>query len=159
MGRRGQAAHEFVTTYGWVALLSLAAIGVMLLLSGQRVVVEECAFPAPIECVRVDAHPDGKLTMLLLNRGPAVALREISCMRGGEPSVTTRTGLVGGERLAGYAWGAQEFVEASCQFDGDNPFAGRQGSMQELVSTLEISDVDGKGATKTGAVRAFVEAQ
>ena len=52
--RKGQAATEFIMTYGWAILVVLAAIGALAyfgVLSPDKFLPERCNFPAGIDCI------------------------------------------------------------------------------------------------------------
>lgn len=54
MFKKGQAAMEFLMTYGWAILVVLAAIGALAyfgVLSPDRFLPEKCTLPAGIACV------------------------------------------------------------------------------------------------------------
>jgi len=53
MVRKGQAALEFLTTYGWAFLVILAMIGALAyfgVLNPSRFLPEKCLFPTGLEC-------------------------------------------------------------------------------------------------------------
>ncbi|MFH1591726.1 MAG: hypothetical protein ABIC95_07435 [archaeon] len=54
MMKKGQAAMEFLMTYGWAILVVLAAIGALAyfgILSPEKVLPERCTGPAGLDCV------------------------------------------------------------------------------------------------------------
>jgi hypothetical protein len=54
VAKKGQAATEFIMTYGWAILVVLAAIGALAyfgVLSPDKFLPERCTFPAGVDCV------------------------------------------------------------------------------------------------------------
>jgi hypothetical protein len=52
--KRGQAATEFIMTYGWAILVVLAAVGALAyfgVLSPDKFLPETCSFPAGLSCI------------------------------------------------------------------------------------------------------------
>lgn len=70
--KKGQAAMEFIMTYGWAVLVVLVVIGALVyfgVLSPERLLPERCTFPAELGCVgkpRVDPTV-GNITISLIN--------------------------------------------------------------------------------------------
>lgn len=54
MMRRGQAALEFLTTYGWAFMVILVAIGALSYIgvtNPERFIPEKCVFPQGLQCI------------------------------------------------------------------------------------------------------------
>ncbi len=54
-GKKGQAAMEFLMTYGWAILVVLIAIGALVyfgVLSPERFISDQCTLAAPLSCSR-----------------------------------------------------------------------------------------------------------
>jgi len=54
MNKKGQAAMEFLMTYGWAILVVIAAIAALAyfgVLDPSRLLPEKCEFPAGLDCV------------------------------------------------------------------------------------------------------------
>ena len=67
--RKGQAALEFLMTYGWAILVVLAAIAALAffgVLSPERFLPETCTMPSGINCVDAQATTGG-VTVVILN--------------------------------------------------------------------------------------------
>jgi len=70
---KGQAAMEFMLTYGWAILVVLAAIGALAyfgVLSPDKFLPERCLFPSGIDCVDkavIDTADDGVIQVALRN--------------------------------------------------------------------------------------------
>ena len=160
-GKRGQVAQEFLTTYGWTALLSLLILAVMFYfgaINPDALRPERCSFPSEsgVECVKAEASTDGTLRLNLFNKGEARLLVGAECVYEGGQKVTTRTLLVGGQPFAEHAWDHGEFLTLACLFDGDNPFAGNEGKKRDVTVTLTMADAQGQPLAASAPVRALV---
>jgi hypothetical protein len=78
MRRKGQAAMEFLMTYGWAILVVIAAIAALAyfgVLDPARILPERCQFPAGMDCIDKaaivgesdPANNDGNVTVALRN--------------------------------------------------------------------------------------------
>jgi hypothetical protein len=160
-GRRGQAAQEFLTTYGWAVLLSLLILAVMFYfgaLNPDALRPARCSFPpeSGIECVKATATTDGALRLTLFNEGGQLLLSGAECSYEGKQQVMTRTLLLGKEPFAAQTWDHGEFLTLTCLFDGDNPFAGNEGKKQDVTVTLATTDGQGQSLTPRAPVRVLV---
>jgi hypothetical protein len=158
MARRGQAAQEFVTTYGWGALLVVLAIAIMAYFSSvnpEALVPDTCGFPVMVGCDVVGATTDGELTLRLQNLEDDAFLLDASCTYANGVKVTTRNVLADGEKLS-QAWPKRGFKELTCVFDGDNPLAGMAGEVRRLSTEVTIQRPEGE-YTINGHVQVLVE--
>lgn len=67
---RGQAAMEYLMTYGWALLILLVVIGVLFsmgVFNPQNYMSEECSFQPSLQCKGVSLTPNGVLTIYLVN--------------------------------------------------------------------------------------------
>ncbi len=67
MFRKGQAAMEFLMTYGWAILVVLAAIGALAyfgVLSPDRFLPEKCTLPAGMACLDFTASTTSVVTVI-----------------------------------------------------------------------------------------------
>jgi len=76
MEKKGQAAMEFLMTYGWAILAAVIAIGVLVyfgVFSPSRLVPETCSLSAPLGCNNDKAviNAAGALTLNVINGGDA----------------------------------------------------------------------------------------
>lgn len=76
MFKKGQAAMEFLMTYGWAILVVLAAIGALAyfgVLDTASMLPERCAFPAGIDCIgkAVVSANDNTIDFVLQNSNGA----------------------------------------------------------------------------------------
>ena len=70
MNKKGQAAMEFLMTYGWAILVVIAAIAALAyfgVLDPARLLPERCQFPAGMDCIDKASITTTSLTMALRN--------------------------------------------------------------------------------------------
>src|SRR3989339_1555443 len=70
--RKGQAALEFLMTYGWAILVVLAAIGALAyfgVLSPDRFLPEKCTLPSGIACLDFKYASDTNFSLIIQNAG------------------------------------------------------------------------------------------
>ena len=68
--KKGQAALEFLMTYGWAILVVLAAIGALAyfgVLSPDRFLPEKCTLPSGIACLDFNWHATDGFTIVIQN--------------------------------------------------------------------------------------------
>ena len=68
--KKGQAAMEFLMTYGWAILVVIAAIAALAyfgVLDPARLLPERCQFPAGMDCIDKASVQTGTLTIALRN--------------------------------------------------------------------------------------------
>jgi hypothetical protein len=88
--RKGQAAMEFLMTYGWAILVVLAAIGALAyfgVLSPDRFLPSKCTVSGGWSCVEYRVDSDGPVLILQNNLGQDATVVNVS--------VTHKTGLTG----------------------------------------------------------------
>ena len=67
---RGQAAMEYLMTYGWALLILVVVIGVLFsmgVFNPQNYMSEECSFQPSLQCKGVSLSSTGVLTIYLVN--------------------------------------------------------------------------------------------
>jgi hypothetical protein len=90
MNKKGQAAMEFLMTYGWAIIIVLAAIGALAyfgVLSPQKLLPERTTFPAPLANIdnAVIDHTDGNVSIAFKNnKGVAIRFDSLSAVSGTE---------------------------------------------------------------------------
>jgi hypothetical protein len=70
MNRKGQAAMEFLMTYGWAILVVIAAIAALAyfgVLDPARLLPERCQFPAGMDCIDKASITTTTVTLALRN--------------------------------------------------------------------------------------------
>ncbi|MBU1202009.1 MAG: hypothetical protein KJ583_06015 [Nanoarchaeota archaeon] len=81
MNKKGQAALEFLTTYGWAFLVILIMIGALSyfgVLNPTKYVPESCTFASPFQCDDAVIMTNGDVTMKFRNNGEALVITEFS---------------------------------------------------------------------------------
>lgn len=67
--KRGQAAMEFLMTYGWTILVALAAIGTLAyfgVMNPEKNLPEKCVFPSGISCIGF-SYNNGNIEIAMIN--------------------------------------------------------------------------------------------
>ena len=80
MNRKGQAAMEFLMTYGWAILVVLAAIGALAyfgVLSPDRFLPDKCAANPPFSCTQYKAYSSGTTLSLGIQNNGGVDLTSV----------------------------------------------------------------------------------
>lgn len=73
LNKKGQAAVEFLSTYGWALLAVLLAVGVLgyfNFLDVGRYVSERCELGTQIQCVETNLNANGDLSVVVRNNYP-----------------------------------------------------------------------------------------
>jgi len=86
MFRRGQAALEFLTTYGWAFMVILVMIGALAyfgILSPTRLVPDSCSTTAGFTCTdfkiaKTPAGSDEHINMIFVNNGPDTITMDVT---------------------------------------------------------------------------------
>jgi hypothetical protein len=123
--KKGQAALEYLMTYGWAILVIVIVLGILLLLFTNMSKVQRCMTPVGFSCgdsqpIVKAAASDGTITlsMALQNGlGKSINVRRVQCYMGAEP-----TTLATGDRadMATIAPGnTATFREIPCYFSSD----------------------------------------
>ena len=71
--KRGQAAVEFLTTYGWAIMAMLVLLGALTyfdIFDSERFLTEGCDTGAQIQCLESQLETDGNLSLNLRNTYP-----------------------------------------------------------------------------------------
>lgn len=97
--KRGQAAIEFLTTYGWAMMAIALSIGALLyfdVLDSDRYVREECNTGNQLQCLEVYVNNDGTAIFRILNNYQVPVDVKISVTGDGTGDSTTKTITPGG---------------------------------------------------------------
>lgn len=142
--KRGQAAMEFLITYGWAILAAIVAIGVLayFLVSPGRYVPSQCTLNAPFSCNAGTANTSGVTLEIRNGGGETLTLQSIAVTGCGTLDLTTGGGV-------DVADGALSVQTVSCtlaagKFKGDITVTYRKaGSSLDQKSTGTIVQVIG----------------
>lgn len=158
--RRGQAALEFLTTYGWSLLFITLVLGTMAffgVLHPDLMIPQTCRLEH-LNCEVVGAWSNGTLMLRLQNNHwQSLHLQDAACTyRTKNVQVVTKTFVLDGKPLSEAGdWHLHEFRTLQCRFDGDNPFAGKTGRKRHVAVTLQL-ETPGGPVTLTGPVTVLV---
>lgn len=151
MRKKGQAAMEFLMTYGWAILVVLGAIAALAyfgVLSPQQFIPEKCTLPPGFGCLDQAGDTSGFQFVMTNGQGNSVEITELmfednqgnsgACQN----STGTQISATGGNLSLGS--GQQETI--SC-----NPSGGYE-SGDKVMATIEFNYNTGTGLdhTKTG---------
>ena len=79
--KKGQAAFEYLTTYGWAILMALIAIGALAyfgFLNPSNLLPNKCDFGSQLECVEFRIVNDGNIGLILRNNfGKSIELTKV----------------------------------------------------------------------------------
>ena len=150
MEKRGQAAMEFLMTYGWAILAAIIAIAVLAyfgVFSPERYVPETCVLAAPIGCEddSTASAANGVTIQITNGAGEQIHVQEIDVDGCG---TTTDFSDADGEQDADIEAGATQDLDITCdtaltegdQFRGNIDITYTRGSgTRVLTSTGSIS--------------------
>jgi hypothetical protein len=101
---RGQAAMEYIVTYGWAFLVILVAIGALAyfgVINPSRWVADRCDLGTQLECVDYQLDSAGAINLYLRNNfGKDITISE-AVVRKDDGSLSNPTGFVSASILAG----------------------------------------------------------
>ncbi len=140
--KRGQAALEFLMTYGWAILIVLIAIGALAyfgVLNPQRLLPKSCTIVPGLSCDDFIVRADGTSTVIVRNGG-ARALNAWSL------NIESATATCTGIGWTGTDWPAGE--QLSCAFTGLTTGVKGDGYSEDL----EVNYTE-KGSTVTHSVK------
>ncbi|MBN1792080.1 hypothetical protein JW826_00115 [Candidatus Woesearchaeota archaeon] len=145
-GRKGQAALEFLTTYGWAFLVILIMIGALAyfgVLNPKNFLPSRCTFSPEVDCLesRIVADSgsgDPMVSFRFRNNVGATALFNASAVYiGGNNPETTCDGVDGTEQIP-----PGRVREVNCTFDSADTILP-QGDKAKFEITMSYRKVDG----------------
>jgi uncharacterized protein (UPF0333 family) len=130
MNRKGQAAMEFLMTYGWAILAAVIVIAVLAsfgVFSPSKYVPQTCIMSAPFGCVKNQVSAVGQnLTFVLTNGGgEAVDVTSI---------VVTQCGSYG--NITGWLDGAKQTITIGCT---GTPLVAKQKFTSDVVVNYQMA--------------------
>jgi hypothetical protein len=120
--KRGQAALEFLTTYGWALLIILVMLGAIAyfgILNPSRFLPERCSTSPELSCVDYKIDSTGKVSLQLKQGlGKTIYIHGVSCQYEGTYPTTTTLNMSGAIIAAGpsTAWSPRNTLIAICDF-------------------------------------------
>ena len=111
--KKGQAAMEFLMTYGWALLVVLIAIGALAffgLLNPSRFLPEKCELAPGLTCMDFNAVYDGENTSItiLLNNGVGKTMRDVRI------NTTDCDSVINATILTTLTEGSTESIQINC---------------------------------------------
>ncbi|MFA6073789.1 MAG: hypothetical protein WC758_06750 [Candidatus Woesearchaeota archaeon] len=152
-GKKGQAALEFLTTYGWAFMVILVMIGALAyfgVLNPQNMVPDSCSITAGLTCVDAQVNTSDASFSFINNMGEAITVTNLVINRGGteifngDPDAvcTFNVGSVGYDTVTGIGDG-ETFSIAACPYDAVG-LGKKTGQKAKLSFTLTYAKmVDG----------------
>lgn len=122
--KKGQAALEYLMTYGWAILVIVIVLGILLLLFTNMSKVQRCMTPVGFSCgdsqpIATTVGTDGTLQMSMVLQnglGKSIHVQNVQCYSGSEPT-TLATGTA--EDVTIGAGNTQAFKSVQCYFSSD----------------------------------------
>ncbi len=153
MEKKGQAAMEFLMTYGWAILVVLVAIGALAyfgVLSPSKFLPSSCTLEAGFGCDSFKADDSDDTIQLIMRNGKGQSLTAVT---------VAITGCTGSAEASGDdAWTDGEILGGS---DGITLTACTLGAVNERLKkdiTLTFTDASGISHTVTGDLTTKLEA-
>lgn len=142
MRKGGQAALEFMMTYGWAILVVIVAVSALSyygVLRADKFIPDSCAIAPGVSCLSFRATPDS-LEMVIQNQlGQDITFTEVSVT---SCAITEQTSLANGAKTT--------LSFTSCEF-------GSEGKKLKTPITFTYVDEEGIYHTKTGELITKVE--
>ena len=132
INKKGQAAMEFLMTYGWALLVVLIAIGALAsfgVLNPGQFLPETCTVAPGISCIDFSASESGGLKVMMQN-GMGIALIDVAL---NSTSATTCAVAPAGD------WGAGEVVTFTCEGAGGTEGEMYSGTEDGLTLNYTVS--------------------
>lgn len=98
--KKGQAALEFLTTYGWafmVILVMIAALAYFGVLNPQNLVPDQCVVTSGFTCRDFQVTTNGIAVAFVNNMGEQISINSITYSTPNEANVTNSTAVVIGD--------------------------------------------------------------
>jgi hypothetical protein len=130
--RRGQAALEFITTYGWALLVIMVMIGAIAyfgILNPSKFLPERCVTTPDFGCVdfRIDSSTQVVSLHLKQGVGKTIYYQSLNCSYTEAQNIPSVSGIIrigdvnGPVQPAGASWPPRDAVYATCDFDSATP--------------------------------------
>lgn len=141
--RRGQAAMEFLTTYGWAMMVILVMIGALAyfgVLNPTLLVPDRCVSSADFSCLDYELRaPAGGIPTVSVAFGNGVGrtiyLEQITCEYQGQSVTGSAIDRGSGEPVVtGDAWSPRAQIIASCDVPALAGLAGQKARVTMLVA-------------------------
>ena len=167
---RGQAALEFLTTYGWAFLLILIMIGTLAyfgILSPGKLLPNRCNMGSEFQCVdfQIDATANGFKLKLKSNVGEPITVSKITLSSESttpytctDPPTASPTTWTAGTGIVNWATGKTEDITwTGCNSAAAGVVKDQKTKVQVAISYYTVSS--GSGYTKQVSGEVFATAQ
>ncbi len=142
MEKRGQAAMEFLMTYGWAILAAIIAIGALAyfgVFSPGRYTPETCILSAPFGCSDDSVAKVAEVDLIIINGGGEDYNISSISLTNCEPAITPGTTHVSGAEVT-YTITCLPILTLGARFNGNIEITyTKVGGTRELTSTGSIA--------------------
>jgi hypothetical protein len=147
MSRQGQAALEFITTYGWAVLVILVMIGAITyfgILNPSKFLPNRCQTSPEFNCQDYQIKSDGKVSIVLQQTtGKTIILQGLSCnYNNGAPVAATMT-INGAAASSGSSWSPRHQLTATCDFGAASTITGLKGQKVKVLYNVTYQTSSG----------------
>jgi hypothetical protein len=146
--KKGQAALEYLMTYGWAILVIVIVLGILLLLFTNMSKIQRCQAPVGFSCgdsqpiVQTKSATDSSLTMSMVLQnglGKGIKVQRVVCFMGAEPSaVTSGIGTTYTTAVAVQPGNTQKFLSVPCYSSTATPQGTASGSANQQFNGVMI---------------------
>ena len=91
MGKRGQAALEFITTYGWaliVITITMSALYYFGIFDFNKFLPQKCVFPSQFKCLDFSLNPSQVKIKLVNNIGEDITITSLGITNDANPPIS-----------------------------------------------------------------------
>ncbi len=157
--RKGQAAMEFLMTYGWAILVVLAAIGALAyfgVLSPDRFLPDKCTASPPFACTEYKVSEAGSIVNLTLQNSAGTGMTiysvDIKCTTSGTALTNTSSGGNGAVLNGDEVWVAFDTGAAGWGTAGGENGCAPLSEGDRFKGTYVVTyQKEGEGTTHTGS--------
>jgi hypothetical protein len=154
--KRGQAALEFLTTYGWAFLIIIVMIGAISyfgILNPNKFVPARCSISAEFSCndFRIDGTTDNVSINLKQGIGKTIYFQGVSCTYSDVTPEAATGGIAtlrGAALTAGGSWSPRDAIDIGCDFTPSISLAPYKGQKIRVNYVLNYTLSGNSGALK-----------
>jgi uncharacterized protein (UPF0333 family) len=159
--KKGQAALEFLTTYGWAFMVILVMIGALAyfgVLNPSKLVPDQCIASSGFTCVDAAANSSGLAAILTANRGETITISGLSVKVGGADITTSSTCSLTnstGDDVTTFDAGDSSKFGVACT--GLSPAQAKKGAKLKADITFNYKLTDGLDHTGSASLTTTVQ--
>jgi hypothetical protein len=159
--RKGQAALEFLTTYGWAIVVLLVMVGTIAyfgILNPSKFTPSRCIISPEFNCLDYQITNDGKVAIQLeQTTGKTIYLQSMNCsFKSVGPNSLTLL-LNGASYSIGNPWSPRFAMQATCNFDASSMSALKGTKLKIPFSVTYTTSNGGLLHTADGEIYAEVQ--